>query len=104
MLHGTFGADVEHEHLDGTDLRLDLLDECDNFFFLAGMGTKAVGLAFLVADLFEQRRKLLGIAAGGADNEPFTSKPACDGSAGRITCADDQRDFQASGFHELPFL
>src|SRR5207253_7702605 len=61
------GAEVEHEHLDGTDLRLDLLDECDNFFFLAGIGTKAVGLAILVADLFEQRRNLLGIAARGAD-------------------------------------
>jgi hypothetical protein len=90
---GHVGADVEHQDFDRADRRFDLLDQRDDFLFLAGIAAKRQRPTACRLDLCHQGRELLRLAARHTGGIALTGKAPGDGAAGCVSCPDDQCDW-----------
>ena len=86
------GADVEHEHVDRPDVAFDRLDQRHDLIFFARVRAERMRDPTGLLDLCDQRRQLVGIAAGDADRESFGRETPRDGAAGSIAGANNQRN------------
>ena len=78
-------------------MTLDLLDQRNDFFFLARITGKTVGLATVGIDGVDQRLQFIGAAPGDAGDKSFLGKTFGNGPASGVASTDNQHDFVVMG-------